>query len=73
MKQLKIGVFGLWRGLAYIKVALRMENVKIVSVCDMSEERIKKAAEKCGDDTKCFSNFDEFIVRSSFRAGSCLI
>lgn len=61
MKELKIGVFGLWRGMAYIKVALKMENVKIVALCDKSKSRLESAKEKCGEDAKCFSSFDEFI------------
>ena len=48
MKEIRLGVFGLWRGMAYVKVIMRMQGVKITSVCDMSEERLEKAKEKCG-------------------------
>ena len=61
MKEIRLGVFGLWRGMAYVKVIMRMQGVKITSVCDMSEERLEKAKEKCGEETKYYKNFDEFI------------
>ena len=64
MNEIRLGVFGLWRGMAYIKVIIKMQGVKVVSLCDMSEERLNAALEKCGDGTRCFTKRTYHISRA---------
>lgn len=66
MNKIRFGVFGLWRGEAFVRVINTFkESAVLVSVCDRLEERCKQVAgicEKAGvTDVKCFSDFDSFI------------
>ncbi len=59
MKRIRMGIFGLNRGLDNA-TAILLNNIEIVAVCDCKEERRKNAAEKLGD-VAVFGSFDEFI------------
>ena len=60
MKNIRIGIFGLRRGSAYIDHFLA-NNGEIVAICDKSEEYMKKASDKLGGSAVCYSDFDSFI------------
>lgn len=66
MGKIKFGVFGLWRGNAFVKVINTFkEEAVLVSVCDEREDRreaAREACEKAGNtEVKFFTDFDEFI------------
>ena len=61
MKTIRIGVFGLQRGLGFVKHMQRIKGVKLVAVCESVDAHIEKAKEFLPEDAKIFKNFDEFI------------
>lgn len=61
MKKIRIGVFGAWRGNAYLSVLNRLDNVVITAICDKNPARTENALANCPDDVKVFSDFDAFI------------
>ncbi len=60
-KNFKIGVFGVWRGLAFIRNMKLFDNAYVYAICDKNENKIKEALKDCPEDVKVFSDFDEFI------------
>lgn len=61
LKEIRIGVFGLQRGLGFVKHMQKIKGVKLVAVCEMGDAHIEKAKEFLPEDAKIFKNFDEFI------------
>lgn len=61
MKKVRLGVFGLDRGLAYAKQVQFLENVEIVAMCDMRTETFERAKQIGGEKCKMFTNFNDFI------------
>lgn len=43
----RVGVFGAWRGCAYIKCLAQIDGVKVTAVCDKSEKRRNDALAAC--------------------------
>jgi len=64
----RIGIFGTFRGLAYLKIFASMDDVKITAICDKRPEAIANALPHCPDDVKTFASFDEFIDSGLFDA-----
>ena len=60
-KVIRVGVFGLHRGLSFVKNFKRIKDVKLVAVCEKLDAEIEKAKEFLPEDTLIFKNFDEFI------------
>lgn len=60
-KTFKIGVYGLKRGLNFVKHFNVIDGAEIVSVCEKDEATIEKAKPFLSDSVKFFSDFDEFI------------
>ena len=56
----KIGIFGLSRGLNFIKCA-KLLGLEIVAICDMDQKRLDFAKNRCPETTKTFTDFEEFI------------
>ena len=67
-KQLRIGVFGTWRGNAYIKATKYVDNAVITAICDKNPTRIENAKGNCPPDVAIFDNFDDFIDSGLFEA-----
>ena len=61
MEKIKIGVFGLWRGLSYVQQFNRMEDAVVWAVCDQDEARMQGAKAECGDQLICCGNYDELL------------
>ena len=61
LKEIRIGVFGLQRGLGFVKHMQKIKGVKLVAVCEAVDTHIEKAKEFLPEDCKVFKNFDEFI------------
>ncbi|MBQ1269221.1 MAG: Gfo/Idh/MocA family oxidoreductase [Clostridia bacterium] len=61
MKPIKVGIFGLSRGMAYAESFL-LCNAEIVAICDSNEERLKSASEKLNGKATLYTEFDAFIA-----------
>ncbi len=61
LKEVRIGVFGLQRGLGFVKNLQKIKGVHLVAVCEKLNEHIEKAKEFLPEDTKIFTDFNEFI------------
>jgi predicted dehydrogenase len=60
MKKIKIGIFGVGRGMDLAKNFMLL-GADIVAICDFNKERLNKAVKKVTDDTAIYDNFDSFI------------
>ena len=61
-KKIRVGLFGVGRGMFLWKYCQNSENAELVAICDKSEIGIAKAKEQIADSSVTFYNdFDEFI------------
>lgn len=60
MDKLKIGIYGVGRGLD-IADDILLNGCEITAICDFSEERRAAAVERFGKTAKVFDDFDDFI------------
>lgn len=60
-RKLKIGVFGVWRGLAFIKAIAKIDEADVAAICDRDESKIREAKKFCPADVKVCADFDELI------------
>lgn len=60
MANLKIGIFGVGRGM-YLARDFMLLNCDIVAICDSHEERLQAAAKELGDSAAVYRDFDAFI------------
>lgn len=67
-KEIRIGVFGTWRGKAYMKSLNYIDKARVTALCEKMPERIEEAKKHCDDDVAVFKNFDEFIDSEKFDA-----
>ncbi len=67
-KAVRIGVFGTWRGNAYIEAVARIEGAVVTALCDKNPDRIVKAKSNCNENVVVFDNFDDFIGSGLFDA-----
>ena len=68
---IRIGIFGLWRGGAYIKSLLLIPNVTVTAVCERMTDRIDKNLEKFADQNKkpeVFTDSEAFFASGLFDA-----
>lgn len=71
-KIIRVGVFGGWRGCAYIKCLKFIDGVRVTAICDKSEKRRKDALAACaapeGEEPRLFDNYEAFITSGLFDA-----
>lgn len=60
-KIVKVGIFGLARGQAFIKAISLIDGAKVTGICDKNEKRIADALKYCSADTLVYATFDELI------------
>jgi len=60
MKKIKIGVFGVGRGMDIAKNFMLL-GADIAAICDSNPERLEAATKKIGPDTAVYSDFDSFL------------
>ena len=61
-KKVKVGLFGVGRGMVLWDYCKNSENAELVAICDKNEEGVAAAKEKMGDSKVAFySSFEEFI------------
>jgi len=61
MKDLKIGIYGLGRGISHIQALRVMDGVKITAICDVRPEAVERVKPLCPEDVQVFSEWDSFI------------
>ena len=60
MSKIKIGVFGVGRGMDIARNFM-MQDCEIVAICDFSEERLAPVVKELGDSVAVYRDFDSFI------------
>ena len=60
MSDIRIGVFGAWRGNSYIELISREPRLKLVAICDKNIGSITEHEDF--KDVALFDNFDDFIT-----------
>ena len=60
MKKIKVGIFGVGRGMDLAKDFMLL-GADIAAICDFNKERLEEATKKVGKDTAVYSDFDSFI------------
>lgn len=61
MTKAKIGVFGLWRGMEYVRQFHKREDIEVWAVCDKMESRLQDAVAVCGPDVKQFTEYEDLL------------
>ena len=51
LKKVRIGIFGMHRGLSYLKALKRIKNVTIVAVCEMKDSEIERMKDFLPEET----------------------
>lgn len=57
----KVGVFGLWRGLAHVKAIEYIDEAAVTAICDKDPKRVEDAKAHCAPDVKVCSDFDALL------------
>ena len=60
MKQLKLGIFGLWRGGSFIHIIQSLETATVHAICDKDEGKVAEALRRCPQAKVC-ADFDELL------------
>jgi len=60
-KILKIGVFGTWRGLAFIKALQLIDGAEVTAICDSDPDKVEKALEFCPENVQVVADFDALL------------
>ncbi len=60
-KKLKIGVFGVRRGQAFINAIGMIDEADVVAICDSDVEKAQEVVKMCPPDVKVFTDFDEML------------
>ncbi len=61
-KRIKVGLFGVGRGMVLWKYCKNASNAELVAICDKSDYGIKKAMAEINDSSVAYySNFDDFL------------
>jgi len=60
-KTVRFGIFGTWRGLAFIKALANIDGAEVAAICDANPEKTAEAQPFCPADVKICSDFDEML------------
>lgn len=60
-KKLRFGVFGTWRGLAFIKALAKIDEAEVTAICDKDDSKIAEAKKHCPANVKVCADFEELI------------
>ncbi len=61
MNKIKLGIFGLWRGSAFIGSIGVLDNAELIAICDRDPERMASVAAQCPEGVKQCKDFDELL------------
>ena len=62
MAKIKVGVVGIHRGGAYVRVFHNSERSEITAICDLDENHLAASREEIGlRDDQCFTDYDAFL------------
>jgi len=59
--ELKVGVFGLWRGQSHIMAIEVLDEARVVAICDQDPKRVEEAKKHCAPDVKVCKDYDELL------------
>lgn len=62
MEKLRIGIFGLFRGMEYVRQFHARTDTEVTAVCDLNADRVKEAAAICRENVKVCKNFEELLA-----------
>lgn len=71
MADIKIGVFGAWRGNSYIELMLEEPEIEIVAICDKNIDTLDNENEKLKN-IASFKDFDEFLTYGKNAGMNCV-
>ena len=60
MKKVKLGIFGLGRGMDLGRCAL-LGGAEIVAICDSNQKLLHKTKKELGSDVVCYDDFDQLV------------
>lgn len=60
-KKVRFGVFGTWRGAAYIRAIQMIDEAEVVALFDKDPDKIERAKEYCPPDVKVVNSYDELL------------
>ena len=60
VKQLKLGIFGLWRGGSFLPIINALDNATVHAICDKDESKVAEALKICPDAIVC-ADFDALL------------
>ena len=60
-KKWKIGVFGTWRGIAFIKALQLIDEAEVTAICDRDEEKIEAVRPFCPENVVVAPDFDALL------------
>ena len=60
-RKIRFGVFGTWRGLAYIRAIQMTDEAEVVAIFDKDPDKIERAKPCCAPGVKVASSFDDLL------------
>jgi predicted dehydrogenase len=60
MNEIKLGIFGLWRGGSFIHIINSLEGAAVHAICDKNEAMVAEALKSCPDAKVC-ADFEELL------------
>ncbi|MBN1864711.1 MAG: Gfo/Idh/MocA family oxidoreductase [Victivallales bacterium] len=68
-KRLRIGVVGLTHGASHVKIILNRDDMDLVALCDIDEEKCRKTLASCaGCDVKTFNDYPRMLSDAKLDA-----
>lgn len=62
MKEIRVGIFGGFRGIAFYSVIAKTEGFSVRAICDANEKTREEIKQKVGDDVLVCESWDELIA-----------
>lgn len=60
-KTLRIGIYGMFRGLDIARELVNVPNAEVVAICDRNDYRMDAAKQYCGPDVRCFYCYEDML------------
>lgn len=64
MRKIRIGIFGMGRGIDIAENLSLLDDCEIVAFCEWDKDRVQKGLERFGKDVPVFEDFDTFLEQS---------
>lgn len=60
-KTLRIGIYGMFRGLDIARELVNVPNARVVAICDRNDYRLEAAKRFCAEDVRCFYSYEKML------------